>query len=35
MSHDTQVFDLTYFLKVAEVNVQNVTDMGTVHYYLT
>jgi hypothetical protein len=35
--HDTQVFYLTYFLKVREVKykVQNGTDMGTFHYYFT
>jgi hypothetical protein len=31
--HDTQVFYLTYFLKVTQVKVQNVADM--VMYYLT
>jgi hypothetical protein len=33
--HDTQVFDLTYFLKVTEVKVQNGTNIGTFHSYLT
>jgi hypothetical protein len=33
--HDTQVFDLTYFLKVTEVKVQNGTNIDTFHYYLT
>jgi hypothetical protein len=34
-SHDTRVFDLTYFLKVAEVKVQNGTNIGMFHYCLT
>jgi hypothetical protein len=33
--HNAWVFDLTYFLKVAEVKVQNSTNIGTFHYYLT
>jgi hypothetical protein len=33
--HDTWVFDLTYFLKVTEVNVQNGTNIGMFHYSYT
>jgi hypothetical protein len=30
--HDSQLYDLTYFLKVTKVKVQNGTNIGTFHF---